>query len=125
MITFIGIGFVALIILWVLFINVMWLKYNKEKIPKILHKPLYAIAFVGLIYDILFNLIFGTVLFWELPVFKDKRGKFHIPPLTSRMRRILISGQGWRWGLAYFLCRYVVEPWDPNHCGLQNIKSRM
>jgi len=87
---------VAFIALWIIFINVMWAKYNREKIPKILHKPIEVLAFFGLLYDILFNLTFGNFLF--LQAFSLKR-----LTLTERMKHILITNDGWRFNLAYFI----------------------
>lgn len=66
--------------------------------------------------DILYNLGPGAVLFLE-----PSRG-FH-ETLTMRMKRILHSGDyresSWRFKLAYFICRYMVEPWDFGHCALR------
>lgn len=113
---FIALGIVAFIVLWIIFVNVMWAKHNPDKIPKIFHLPIKIIAFFGLLYDILFNWVFGTVMFLELP---------REMTLTERMKRILISKQDWRFYLALWICHNLVEPWDPNHCGLRDIPLRV
>lgn len=87
-----------------------WKKYA-DKIPKPLHYPLILIAIFGYIIDVLFNIIYGTVIFWELPK--------HLT-LSSRLREILIreDESAWQFKIAYFMCHYMIEPWDYNHCGL-------
>jgi len=84
-------------------------KKHKEKIPKWLHYPLYAIAIAGYIIDVLFNWIYGSVMFLELP---------RELTLSERLRRLLLSGKPWQVKLSYFLCHYLIEPWDSGHCGL-------
>ncbi len=115
MFNFILIGIAAFIILWIVFVNVMWLKHNKEKVPKVLHKPLYVVAFLGIVYDVLFNFTFGNILFMQLASFERLT-------LTERMEHILLTDDSWRFYLAKWICRVLVEPWDPNHCGLSDIK---
>lgn len=112
MIEYVIIGVISFFFLWFLFINAMTWKKYKEKIPKPLLLILYPIVAVGYIGDILFNIIFGTVLFLELPHYKRLT-------LTARMQRLLITDGGWRFKIAYFICRKLLEPWDPNHCGLR------
>lgn len=121
-------GLVALFILWVFFVNVMWLKSNREKIPTWLVKPLMAFVFLGILYDVLFNITFGTIMFMGLPDFKGANFQWKgigFPTLSHRMRVILRAGKKdsfiskWRFYQARFYCRYLVEPWDKGHCGLK------
>lgn len=38
---------------------------------------------------------------------------------TSRLKHYLrAQPESWRGKLALFMCKYMVEPWDFNHCGL-------
>lgn len=103
------VGFVSFIILWVLFTNIMVWKEKEHFIPTWLKFFLYPIVAVAYILDVLFNWIFGTVLFLQLP----KK-----PTLSERLRRILLTEDGWRWGLAFHICKHYIEPWDQGHCGL-------
>lgn len=89
----------------------MWLKKHADKLPRPIYYILYAIGYTVFILDIIWNIIFGTVLFMQLP-HKDRL------TLTHRMKYILITDDGWRFKLAHFICKYIIEPWDWNHCGL-------
>ena len=115
----------AIIPLWIFFVNVMWMKHNKEKVPKWAYPFAYAFAIIGYIYDILFNIVIGTIMFLALPDFKGSA--YYAPPLTHRLRKILREANTtskldkYRFFLAMYICRYLVEPWDPNHCGLEGL----
>lgn len=114
MITYITVGIVGFFTLWFLFINVMTWKKYQDKIPKVIQYPLYAIAGIGYIVDVLFNWFYGTAIFLQLP--KQLT-------LTKRLRLILITENpetSWRFKIAYFMCTKLIEPWDYNHCGLEN-----
>jgi len=100
------VGFIGL---WILFINVMTWKKNANKIPKWLTYPLYVIVAIAYIWDVVFNIIFGTIMFLDIP---------QELTLTGRMRRIIITKEDWRLDFAIFICKKLVEPWDPKHCGL-------
>ncbi len=111
--------------LWVFFVNVMWLKANIDRIPKWTKPFAWAFAIIGYLYDILFNIFIGTIMFVQLPDFAGV--PYYAPPLTHRMRKILKEArtetllEKYRFYLAMLLCRYLVEPWDPDHCGLETL----
>lgn len=90
-----------------------WKKHEK-KIPDWLKPILIFISWVGIIWDFLFNVTFGCVLFLELP---------RETMLTFRLQRILLTDDGWRFKVAYFMCKKLIEPWDFNHCGLESLKK--
>ena len=102
----------ASIVLWLAFITICnlypHLKHDHAGVVK------YAInAFLGifLVLDTLFNIIYGSILFLELP-------KEWV--LTMRLRRHIKNGMGWRYRLSVFICEYLIEPWDVGHCKLEN-----
>lgn len=103
----------ATFVLWFVFANVMALKTFVETrmvdgITRDVVRAIgYAIAFVGLLYDIAYNWTWGSLMFWERPYKRT---------FTSRLKHH-VSGTGWRQRLAAFICRYLVEPWDKGHCG--------
>lgn len=111
MINFILYGIVGFFVLWFFFINVMtWRKYE-AKIPKIIKPLLYVLAAVGYVIDVIFNIVYGSVMFLELP--KQLT-------LSERLSEILRrKSRGYKYKLAYFLCSKMIEPWDYNHCGLK------
>jgi len=78
------------------------------------------------VIDVAYNLTLGNILFWQwAPVPKDWWDRKETLTLTYRMKWILrnLDESAWRWKLAYFICRYLVEPWDWNHCGLKSMDS--
>lgn len=107
-------GVVSFFILLAFFANIMTFKKKADKLPKLIYYFLYVIGYAVFICDILWNIIFGSVLFFELPSKKRLT-------LTARMKHLILFDEGWRFKVAYFICRYIVEPWDWNHCGLRDL----
>jgi hypothetical protein len=67
----------------------------------------YALLYIGLVFDMLLNMVVMTVVFLELP---------QELLTTSRMRRQKFFGSGWRQALAIWFCTNYLKPFDPNHC---------
>jgi len=101
--------------LWLFFVNVMTWKHYEERIPKFIKPVLYGIAVAGYLFDIVFNVIYGTIIFLRVP-------HYHRLTLSARLAHILVveTPSSWRWKLAYVFCTKLIEPWDPNHCGLRD-----
>ncbi len=121
---------VAFVVLWVLFVNAMWLMDNKDKLPEWAIKPLAYFVYASLLYDVLFNIVYGTIMFLGKPDFAGAHirwKKIGFPTLTERLRAILRGGKRetvldrFRYYQARFICRYLVEPWDRGHCGLEKL----
>jgi len=113
-------------VFWVLFASAATLYYKRLKYDKgdwqwwALSIPGYPLALVTFIYDIIFEHTVANLLFWSFPRIR-KQGKGFSRwewTLTSRMKRLVQQKKGWRTALAKFICKKMVEPWDPNHCGL-------
>lgn len=93
---------------WFWYLAVMHLKHNKDKInssAKFFGYPWILFAYIT---DVLFNWIVGTILFIEIP----KEFLF-----TARVSRH-IKNSGWRYRLAVFFCKNLLDPFDPSgkHC---------
>jgi len=117
-------GFVATFILWFMFVNVMYIKnVLLKKYPdgwkyKALMTIGVPLIIIGLIYDVIFNITYGTLIFLEWP-HKDRL------TLSTRMTRIIENRpETWRGTLAIFFCKYLVEPWDPGHCNLWKLEKK-
>lgn len=96
---------------WGWYLSIMHLKsaHDQGKLTlaaKILGYP-WLIA--GLAFDVLFNLIVGSLLFLERP----RELLF-----TSRVRRHATGSSRWRRRLAILICRELLDPFDPagKHC---------
>lgn len=114
MIGFISLGLISFLALWIGFVNVMTWKHNKHKIPQWLQYLLWPIAAAVYCLDVVFNWAFASIIYFELP---------REPTLSERMRRHIITRDDWRFKLSVWTCKYLVEPWDWNHCGLSNDRN--
>jgi len=95
---------------WVFYLAVMNLKRNKEHLTPIAKLFAYPMLSVGLVADVLFNFIFGTILFLEPP--KELL-------MTTRLKRHLKDHKkDWRDRNANWFCNNFLNPFDPsgNHC---------
>lgn len=105
--------FVASIFLWLFFIamaNVQ--KYRGKGYNPVVQALAHLFTFVFAVFDIVLNIVYGSIVFMQLPHWKRLT-------LTARLKYILYKQEmGWRWKLADFVCRRMIEPWDYNHCGL-------
>lgn len=126
MLLYILTGIVSFLVLWWMFAQSMWMENNADRIPWLL-KP-FAYVFIGffLLGDALWNILFGTLLFQQWPDI-HKGMNFSNATLSHRLRQILlgdtdIEKMDKRYRVALFICQYCIEPWDKNHCGLEDLK---
>jgi hypothetical protein len=122
-------GAIMFVVTWLIYVPIMWLKNNIDDIPKIFHWPIkivaYPVAAVGFVLDVVFNIIFGTVMFLQWPDFKDPHVRF-MPTLSERLRDIIkcrtaIEPDSFRFAMAMFICKYLLEPFDYGHCALAEV----
>lgn len=107
--------FLASIILWVMFIAVCNFRAHlTHGHPPFIDAIIHLFSFVFIVIDVTFNLVYGTIVFMDLP------REF---TLTARLKRLLHDDPRWDWRkkLASFVCRKMIEPWDWNHCGLSRV----
>lgn len=93
---------------WVLYLAIMNLAQNQHELTPFSRAIAYPVLAVGIVFDVAFNLIVGTVVFVEPPMqflFTD-RCKKHIDKLT------------WRGDVARWFCRNLLDPFDASgsHC---------
>ena len=93
---------------WVFYLAVMAL----TRVWKDLHPAIKAFAapvvITGVLLDVLTNAILGTLYFRELP---------REWLLTTRLTRLKL-GTGWRSIHAFWICKHMLNPFDPYgpHC---------
>ena len=107
----------AFIIIWltaVFYTSVMHFKLIKDKEPEVwadMHWSSKGIGYltlwVGLVLDLLLNVLVMTFIFIELP--KELL-------TTGRVRRHKFGPVGWRRSVALFFCRNYLTPFDKQHC---------
>lgn len=122
MMEIIGYAVGSFAVLYVIYVAVFYAKSKRDSIPKWLYYPIYGLATIGFIGDVLFNIVFGTFIFLQAPDFSGAHIKF-MPTLTERLRDIifdewLTTNKSYRYRLAVFTCKYLLEPWDYGHCNL-------
>jgi hypothetical protein len=108
--------FIASLILWLLWIATGNLvnAHRRRNYTGLKLKLTKAWVYFFVAIDVLFNVTYGTIVFMQLPAMSRLT-------LTHRLRYILLESNApmdWRFKLADFICRRMVSPWDPNHCGL-------
>lgn len=130
-------------LLYVAYANLMIIyhKYSNNLSHKTRLVLMYGLGVPFILADVLFNIIYGTLMFAQLPNFKNRHFKY-LPTFTERCADILKKEWGVQtkrpfdfWGsikhilghkrfyLAYFICHYLLEPWDPNHCGMESLRK--
>ena len=107
----------ATFILWLLFIPAANLinRYKQGKLneTETLLGKVYITVF--LVVDVLHNYSYSSILFVAFP----PKGKH---TLTSRLKHYLrTQPESWRGEIAYFMCRYMIEPHDPGHCAMDGL----
>lgn len=105
------IGWIYLIMIttWLFYLALMNIKRNWKKISwpvRIL--AAVPIAIVGIIIDVVMNLVVGTLFFVELP---------HEWVFTDRVKRHKAESWNWRNRLAHWFCNNILDPFDPDHDG--------
>jgi len=102
-------GIYLFMLTWVLYLAVMNLRRNRDKLTTAAKIFAYPVAYVGVLVDAIFNVILGTLFFLELP----KEWMF-----THRLERHIKGSSGYRKRLACWFCVNLLDPFDPDgvHC---------
>ena len=98
--------------LWFYYILVMWLKKKRESLKRgnrLAYYFGYIVAAVFLVLDAVYNIVVGTVMFADIP----REFLF-----TTRLIRYRRGPMTWRYRLATFFCKKMLNPHDPSgeHC---------
>lgn len=100
---------------WIIYLGMMKIdKHWPKSWPEWLQWPLIAST---LVLDVILNIIVGTILFLDLP--KELL-------LTARLQRYVTepgaswsdlgAKPSWRAKLAKFICKHLLDPYDPKGC---------
>lgn len=119
------VGAISFVALYVMYIAIMLLKPYKNTMPRCILYPAYILFGIGFIGDVLWNIIYGTVIFWQKPDFVGANTDFKgvpLPTLTERLRDIIRGNSSsqigsFRWVMAKSICEKLLNPWDEGHCG--------
>ncbi len=106
----------ASLVLWIFYVAIMSMRAHLSELPRPARIVGNFVLLGGVLVDVGYNLVPGTVLFLQLP---------HEWLLTARLQAILRDPtlQGpwflpwWpRRAIARWLCDNLIEPFDPGHC---------
>ncbi len=105
------------LLLW--FIFALKVAEGARKWNQITHWWQYPIIGYFVFKDWLYVRTWFRVMFLMMGRAQDKT-------LTEALRYILHGNEfmryEWRWKLAYFICRYLIEPFDRDHCKINKLK---
>lgn len=93
-------------VLWIIFAAVMRLKQVREagKLTLAMKVFGYPALFLGLAVDFVVNVVFGTLVFLQLP---------HEMTLSSRLWKLSNGDEGWRKNWAYWIRSNLLDAVDP------------
>lgn len=100
--------------LWMMFIPVANLvnRHNEKPYTGLRYYIILVFVYIFVLIDVIYNYTYGALLFLE---FADNDRK----TLTSRLKHYLrTEPDSVRGKMAYFICAYMIEPWDAGHCSL-------
>ena len=94
-------------VLWVLFLAVMNLSRAREagRLGPVAYRLALPLIVVAVVVDVVFNLVFGTIGFLQLPHYRRLT-------LSARMDDLILNGSGWRKRLAVWFVANLLEPFD-------------
>lgn len=93
-------------VLWIIFAAVMRLKQVRDagKLTPAMKVFGYPALFLGLAVDFVVNVVFGTLVFLQLP---------HEMTLSSRLWKLSNGDEGWRKNWAYWIRTQLLDAVDP------------
>jgi len=100
--------FIACFFTWGMYLAVMNLMAARKTMPLVTKFFAYPLAAIGIIMDVLINIVVGTIIFVELP-------KTWL--LTARLQSHM-DDPNWRGALAVWICANLLDPFDARgyHC---------
>ena len=107
---YVSAAYVLALATWVFYLAAMNLVEHRKALGPVAKLNGYVIIAIGLAFDLVLNIVVATVVFLD-------------PPrellLTTRLKRYR-SGSGWRSRVAAWVCKRLLDQFDPNgegHCG--------
>lgn len=98
-------------VFWLLYVFTMglyraFLSRRLKGLALVMCAPIVAVAFI---IDVVVQMTLSTILFLDLP-----RDLF----VTGRFRRYRKQGKGWRFDFSEYICKHLLDPFDPTgaHC---------
>ncbi|WP_317201497.1 hypothetical protein [Janthinobacterium sp.] len=101
-----ALGLLSLIVLWIMYLAVMALQRARDAgaLSPFAMRAGQALLAVGIVWDVLCNLLPVTVIFMELP---------REATVSARLRRLVRGPDGWRRRLAVWYAAVLLNPFSP------------
>lgn len=95
--------------LWVFYLAMMslWRAQRAGTIGRVAFIPGYFTLLIGVLLDVLVNVTLMSIVFLELP------SQWLV---TQRLKYHNLHGQGWRQRLARWVCKNLLDAFDPTGC---------
>lgn len=102
-------SYLFMVVTWVMYLAIMKLYKHKDNLYPIAKAHGYVLLAIGLIMDTILNVVIATILLLQLP------REFL---LTTRLKRNIYQGRGWRRTVSLWVCEHLLDQFDPNgkHC---------
>lgn len=96
------------VVTWLFYLAIMHLLKVREQLHPVAKAHAYLLLAVGLVFDVVLNVVVATVVFLD-------------PPrellLTSRLKRYRRPRQrSWRRSVAAWICEHLLNQFDSGHC---------
>lgn len=104
-----GAAYALAVVTWLFYLAIQALAPRKREMHPVARYHGYALLAVGLVLDVLVNVLVASVLFLKLP--RDAL-------LTGRLTRYKndATERPWRRKLAGWLCEHLLDTFDPDGC---------
>lgn len=122
-------SFIFMYVTWALYLAVMNLIRVKKDMPIFAKVFAYPLAFIGVILDVILNVVVGSIIFVQIPNLRHllftARLQEHLDNMDAyydawdRGERPDASRLDlWRWDAAMWICRNLLDPFDSRgfHC---------
>lgn len=125
------VGFMALtFILWFYYVMVMGMQAARDagRIPADMVRLCWVIAYIGLVYDVLYNVTIGTIFFLDLPRegtltyrlirYKEHTNLMHADKWYKPRLVVYVINlvRLWRQTQAAWICAKLLDPFAPSGC---------
>lgn len=103
---------------WVAYVIIMTANNRKDELHWTIKASVYVLLPFGITLDFILNVVFATVLLLDKP----RWGEWLLTARLKRVKEEEGAGIGpailsaYRYTAAYLICRYLLNPFDKDHC---------
>ena len=114
-------AFLFMYLVWAVYVMVMNMIRVKDNMPFASKCLAYPLAIVGVVLDMLLNIVVGTILFLDLPKIQHLLLTARLQEYIDDYNKLTEPATGlrrWRHKAALWICKDLLDPFDPRgfHC---------